>query len=263
MKLWIAVIALALFAFEAEAQDKQAQARLDLAPTGKLRVALLPLPHMALRDQTTGQITGVIADLGRALANRLEVPVEFVIAPSNVAAADQVKNGTADVTFLVALPELGAQIDFGATYIQYETTFLVPGNSAVHTLADVDHLGARVIAPNPSAIATTIGQAFRNVKIIGVPVATASAQRVVGMLKNGEADAYSNLTHLLSLTQVDLPDWRIVPGSYMAPVFSIGYPKNRSFGAAYADSFVMEMKKNGFIHQAIGRANLKGAQVPN
>ena len=58
-----------------------------------------------------------------------------------------------------------------------------------------------------------------------MPIAIGSANRVVEMLKNGEADAYSNLTHLLSLTQTDLPGWRIVPGSYMMTVFSIGYPK--------------------------------------
>ena len=82
---------------------------------------------MALRDQSSGQFTGVIVDLGKELAKRLEIPVEFTAVASNLAAVDQVKNGGADLTFLVALPELRAQIDFGATYIEYETTFLVPG----------------------------------------------------------------------------------------------------------------------------------------
>jgi polar amino acid transport system substrate-binding protein len=263
---WLATITSLIFTLLSSggiAQELPAPARAELAPTGKLRVALLPLPHMAVRDQARRQFTGVIVDLGLELAKRLDVPAEFVPATSNVDAVDQVKTGAADVTFLVALPELSAQIDFGATYIQYETTFLVPGNSPIYTLADVDRTSVRVIAPNPSAIAAMITQTFKNVTLIGVPIATGSAQRVVEMLKNGEADAYSNLTHLLSLTQADLPDWRIVPGSYMMPVFSIGYPKNRSSGASYANTFVAEMKKSGFIQKAIERANLKGAQVPN
>ena len=36
------------------AQDVPSHARADLAPTGKLRVALLPLPHIAVRDKDTG-----------------------------------------------------------------------------------------------------------------------------------------------------------------------------------------------------------------
>lgn len=67
----------------------------------------------------------------------------------------------------------------------------------------------------------------------------------------GEADAYSNLTHLLSLAQTDLPGWRLLPGSYMAPVFSIGFSKPRSGSAEYANRFAQDMKRNGFIEKAI------------
>jgi hypothetical protein len=48
----------------------------------------------------------------------------------------------------------------------------------------------------------------------------------------------------------------------MMTVFSIGYPKDRPAGADYADRFIEEMKNNGFIQQAIDRADLKGAGVP-
>jgi ABC-type amino acid transport substrate-binding protein len=48
----------------------------DLAPTGKLRVALLPLPHIAVRDKDTGDFKGVVVDLSRELAKRLDVPVD-------------------------------------------------------------------------------------------------------------------------------------------------------------------------------------------
>ena len=244
------------------AQDAPEQARADLAPTGKLRVALFPLSHIAVRDKETGQFSGVVVDLSRELAKRLNVPVEFATANSNLAAVDQIKNDQADLTFLVGLPALAAQIDFGAAYIAYETTVLVPANSPIRSLDDVDAPGRRIIAPEKSAIEAKLSQTFKNVKLIGVPIAIGSANRVVEVLKKGEADAYSNLTHLLSLTQTDLPGWRIVPGSYMMTVFSIGYPKDRPAGATYANQFIEEMKKSGFIQQAIERAKLKGAVVP-
>ena len=60
------------------AQDVPSQARADLAPKGKLRVALLPLPHIAVRDKDTGGFKGVVVDLSHELARRLNVPVEFV-----------------------------------------------------------------------------------------------------------------------------------------------------------------------------------------
>src|SRR5258706_15794574 len=92
----VIVIALTSFCSAAMAQQAPVQARAALAPTGKLRVALLPLPHMAVRDQSTGQFRGVIADLSRELAKRLDVPAEFAAANSNMAAVDQVRNDQAD-----------------------------------------------------------------------------------------------------------------------------------------------------------------------
>jgi len=71
------------------AQDAPSQARADLALTGKLRVALFPLPHIAVRDKETGQFSGVVVDLSRELAKRLNVPVEFATANSNSAAVDR------------------------------------------------------------------------------------------------------------------------------------------------------------------------------
>ena len=218
---------------------------------------------MALRDQLTGQFTGVIVDVGRELGKRLDVPVEFAAANSNVAAVEQVRNGRADVTFLVSLPALAAQIDFGTRYIEYETSYLVPTNSSIHTLADVDAPGRRIIIPGNSAIEEKLSQILKHAQLIGMPIAIGSAQRVVEMLKNGEADAYSNLTHLLSVTQVSLPEWRILPGSYMRTAFSVGYQKGRPQGANYANAFVEELKANGFIQRAIERAKLRGAVVPN
>jgi hypothetical protein len=100
------------------------------------------------------------------------------------------------------------------------------------------------------------------VTISGVPIATSSASKVVEILRNGEADGYSNLTHLLSVTQRELPSWRIVPGSYMETVFSIGYRKSNFAGATYVNEFIDEMKKSGSIQQAIEQANLKGVVIP-
>jgi polar amino acid transport system substrate-binding protein len=263
MSTWnVVVMGLLVFGGEAAAQDLTARARDALAPSGTLRVALLPLPHMAGRDQATGQFTGVIVDLGQELAKRLAVPVEFKAASSNLAAVEQVRSGQADATFLVGLPPLAAQIDFGPSYIAYETSFLVRGDSPIRRLDDFNGAGQRIIVPEKSAIAARLDKTLKNVKLIGVPIAIGSAQRVADMLNNGEADAYSNLTHLLSLAQASLPGWRILPGSYMLTTFSVGFPKKAPAAAEYIGTFIDEMKANGFIQKAIERADLKGAVVP-
>lgn len=244
------------------AQTAPATASAELAPTGKLRVALFTLPIVAVHDAKTAQFSGVAADLSRELAGRLGVAPTFTRAKTPSDAVEQVANGHADLTFLVNLSARSAQIDFGATYIGYETTFLVPDNSPIQSLDDVNVTGGRIIAPEKSAISAELARAFKDVTIVGVPIAVGASDRVIEMLRNGDADGYTNLTHLLSLTQRQLPGWRIVPGSYMMTSFSIAYRKGKLAGASYANQFVNEMKKNGFIQKAIERAKLIGAVVP-
>ena len=45
-----------------------------LAPTGKLRLGVLMLSYFAVEDAASGELAGVIPDLGRELARRLDVP---------------------------------------------------------------------------------------------------------------------------------------------------------------------------------------------
>ena len=116
------VFAVASSGSGAGAQDAPAQARADLAPTGKLRVALLPLPHIAVRDKETGQFSGVVADLSRELAKRLNVPVEFTTVNSNRLPSIRSRMARRILRSLLVLPALATQIDFGAAYIEYETT---------------------------------------------------------------------------------------------------------------------------------------------
>lgn len=247
----------------ARAETAPHMASRELAPTGKLRVALFTLPIVTVHDERTGQFSGVAVDLSWELAEKLGVTPTFIPAKTPSDAVEQIASGHADLTFLVNLSARSAQIDFGTTYIGYETTFLVPDNSPIRALNDVNVVGGRIVAPEKSAISAELARAFKNVTIVGAPIAVGASNSVVQMLRNGEADGYTNLTHLLSLTQRNLPGWRIVPGSYMTTSFSIAYRKGKPEGASYANQFVDEMKKNGFIQKAIERAKLKGAIVPD
>ena len=94
----------------ANARAQVAEARAQLAPTGTLRVVLLPLPIIATKD-AIGALAGVPVDLSRELAKRLGIPVEFKAMDNPAATVDAVKNGDADLTVLVNLPARAAFID--------------------------------------------------------------------------------------------------------------------------------------------------------
>jgi polar amino acid transport system substrate-binding protein len=239
----------------------QSDVRAELAPSGKLRVILFPLPIIATKDGSTGVLSGVPVDLATELGKRLGVPVEITAADNPAATVDAVKNGTADLTFLVNLPVRAALIDFGPSYIGYEATYLAPAHSPIKSADDVDKVGRRILVPEKSAIDATLGKSLKHAQLIGLPIG--SLQRATEMLAGNEADAYSDLHHLLSLMQRNLPGSRITPGSYMTTELQIAFGKNKSAAAQYVTDFVVEMKANGFLKDAIRRAGLRGARVPD
>ena len=72
----------------------------QLAPTGKLRVAIAVAPApsalYAVKDSTTGKFRGVTVDLGAALARKLGVPVEssHTLRPARSRIQPRAENGT-------------------------------------------------------------------------------------------------------------------------------------------------------------------------
>ena len=102
LKLFSACIALALGVHGARADD--AAAKRDLAPTGKLRMAVPVGPSagvtFAMKDAATGQYRGVSVELGKSLASKLGVPIEFVPYPNSGEVVAAANSGAWDVAFV-------------------------------------------------------------------------------------------------------------------------------------------------------------------
>jgi polar amino acid transport system substrate-binding protein len=122
----------------------------ELAPTGRLRVAIAVAPaastFFSMRDQATGELRGVAVTLGAELASQLRVPVEYVVYPNSGELAAAGALGAWDVSFLPADEERAAIVDFGPAYNLFESTYLVRAGSAIESIAEVDRPGVRVAA---------------------------------------------------------------------------------------------------------------------
>ncbi len=149
MKL-CATLAVFLFAAHAAAQPVSPEVVKELAPDGKLRAAInFGNPVLAQKDLTNGEPRGISVDLSRELVRRLGVRVEFVLfdAAGKVAA----RTGVWDISFLAVDPGRANDIAFTAPYVVIEGTYLVPADSPLRTIEDVDREGVRIAVGNKSA----------------------------------------------------------------------------------------------------------------
>lgn len=115
MKLLQLAAVIAALTGGAVAQERETALR-ELAPTGKLRVAtaISPAPSALYAVKGEGGYRGVTVDLGRALAEKLGVAVEYVAYQASGEITDAAARGAWDVTYMPYDAERAKAVDFGA-----------------------------------------------------------------------------------------------------------------------------------------------------
>ena len=117
----------------------------ELAPQGTLRVVYLAgNPAQAVRDNATGQVIGLAADLSRELGRRMGVPVIITPSTSPQTIIDAVSKGEADIGFVAYEATRRGTVEFSETYMLVQQSFLVRGDSPMRAVADVDRSGQKI-----------------------------------------------------------------------------------------------------------------------
>ena len=234
------------------------EARQALAPTGKLRVALqLANPLNVVRDSASGELTGVGFDLGKELARRIGVPFEPVLYPSVGALLDSGKSGAWDVAFVGFSPARAKEWDFTGLHLEVEFGYLVPGGSAILTMADVDRPEIRVAVQEKSGPDVFFTRTLKNAVFVRAP----SNPGALEALKSGKADVIGSIKPVLFELSKQLPGSRVLDGRPGIDPHALAMPKGRDLGVAYAGQFIEDAKSEGLIKAAIERAGLRGVAV--
>ena len=230
----------------------------ELAPTGKLRAAInFGNPVLAQKDPATGEPRGVSVDLARELGRRLGVPVELVTfdAAGKVFAA--LKTGAWDIAFLAIDPARATEIAFTAPYVVIEATYLVPADSPLRTIEDVDRDGVRVAVGNKSAYDLYLARNLKKAKIERAPTSPA----VVDYFLANKLDVAAGVKQQLEMDAKRIPGLWLLPGRFMVINQAMGMARGKEAGANYLASFVEEMKASGFVAEALARHRIEGAGI--
>ncbi len=116
----------------------------EFAPTGTLRAAINQGNTVLAQKGRNGEALGITVDLARELARRLGLPIELVTFDAAGKVFEALKRGVWDIAFLAVEPVRAAEIDFTAPYVLIEGTYMVPKDSALKTIEDVDANGVRI-----------------------------------------------------------------------------------------------------------------------
>ena len=253
--LRLIAIAVAFLSSAALAQMPPPEAVKDLAPTGTMRAAInLGNVVLAQKDEM-GQPKGITVDLARELARRLSVPVELVPFDAAGKVFEANKGGNLDVMFLAIEPVRAAEIAFTAPYVIIEGSYMVPRDSALMKNEDFDRPGIRIGVNRGSAYDLFLTRTLKQAELVRSPNGMDS-------LVNDRLEAAAGVKQALQQYAARRNDLRLIDGHFMEIRQAMGTPQGRPAGARYLQGFIEEMKRTGFVAEAVRRHNQNVTLAP-
>ncbi len=236
----------------------------DLAPTGKLRVALNFGNSVLVQRGAHGEPQGVTPDLARELGKRLGVAVEFVRYEAAVDVFKAAGAGAWDIAFLAIEPARASEIVFTAPYLIIQGTYMVRKDSPLQDVGDVDKPGIRIAVGVGSAYDLFLTRTINHATI--VRAANGGPRAMIDLFVADQLDAVAGVRQSLDGYAADHADMRVMKGHFQDIRQAMGTPKKAGqageAGAQYLRAFVEEMKASGFIAAALERSGQVAVVAP-
>jgi polar amino acid transport system substrate-binding protein len=227
----------------------------EIAPTGKLRVAIgiSPAGGAYWSTKTESGYAGVPVDLGKAMADQLGLPVEYVAFPNSGQITDAAAKGAWDVSFLPEDQARAKKIAFGPIYEVAEATYIVRADSTIKDYATLDQPDVKVAAVSDTTTMRGAVAHLKNARVTGYQ----TFDEIFNLLKNGEIDAFALSRDQLNALSKKIPGSRVLDETFKQTVTAVAVPLNHPLSLEYASKFMTDAKANGLLRKAFDNNGLK------
>jgi polar amino acid transport system substrate-binding protein len=232
----------------------------DRVPTGTLRVTYIATnPVQASVDPKTGEVRGPGADMARAIAKHLGVPVKITGVAGPAGVLDSLKKGEADVGLLAFDPERAKEVDFSPPCALAQNTYLVPENSPLRSVADIDRPGVRVGVTERDAGDLYLTRALKAAELKRNN--TGNLDVVTKWLGDHTVDAYGTNRQRLTEIAARNPGYRLLPDNFYGVEQSVIVPKGHNALLEEVNAVLADARSSGLVADAITRSGLIGLDV--
>jgi polar amino acid transport system substrate-binding protein len=226
----------------------------SLAPTGTLRAGINLGNIVLAQTLPNGQLGGVTVELARELGRRLNVPVELKPFDAAGKSFEAMKAGSLDIVFLAIEPVRAAEVEFSAPYVIIEGVYMVPKDSPIKSVAEVDREGVRIAVNKASAYDLFLTRSLKHAKLV-------RGESGVDVFVNEKLDVVAGVKQPIVAYAKTNPNVRVIDERFMEIRQAMGTVKGRDKGARYLHGFIEEMKASGFVADALKRSNQPDAEV--
>ena len=235
--------------------------RSELSEPGTLRVAInLGNILLVTGKSASGDPEGVAPDLAAEAARRLGVAVSYRTYPMPGELADALEHDEWDIGLIAVEPKRAETIAFCAPYVEIEGSYLVPPDSEIRRVEEVDRPGIRIAVANRAAYDLYLS---RNLKHAELCRATGLGG-ALELFVNEKLDALAGLKPALLENAGKLPGARVLDGSFSTVGQAIGTKPGNTALKAFLDDFTADVKASGLVAELIARHGVTGKlRVPS
>lgn len=230
-------------------------ARAELTDPTTLRVGI-NLGNILLVTATSpsGEPRGVAPDVGAALAERLGVAVAYVPYATPGEVGDAVDRDEWDIALIAIEPKRAEKIAFSDPYVEIEATYLVPANSPLQSIADVDRPGVRIAVPDRAAYDLYLSRTLQHAELCRAKGLAGAFDLFVAK----ELDALAGLVPALQGNAETLPGSRVLDGRFTSISQAVGTKPQNAALKTVIDEFVPNALASGLVAGLIDKHGVTG-----
>ena len=233
--------------------DKEIQT--ELSSNGVLRAAINMSNFLLVTDKTKeGTPIGVSPDMAKELANKLDLQLKLIPYDTPGEIADDAENDNWDICNIGAEPQRAEKINFSAAYAEIQATYLIPPNSKLQNISEVDIAGNKIAVASRTAYGLWLERNIHNAELIQVE----GVGNSFDVFSNENLDALAGLRPALIDDVKKISGAKILEGQFMSVQQAIGTSNKNIKSSIYIAKFVEEMKKNGYVQKLIDKHNVNG-----
>ena len=188
-------------------------------------------------------------EIARELGSQLGLPVELVCVDAARKSFEVLIAGQADICFLAIEPAREAEIAFTAPYVVIEGVFVVPKDSAITTMADVDRERVRIGVKKGSAYDLFLSRTLQHASVV-------RGDEGVDVFRDLGLEVAAGIRQPMTEFVDSHPGFRLIEGRFMEIQQAVGTTRTRPPETVqFLRDFVEELKASGFVADALRRAN--------
>ncbi|QWE07191.1 transporter substrate-binding domain-containing protein [Polynucleobacter sp. JS-JIR-5-A7] len=230
----------------------------QLAPNGALKAGIYLGNFLLVTSKDNqGNPEGVSPDLAYAIAKSLNVKIQLIPFDTQGELVEAVAKGICGIGLVGSDPDRAQKITFAPAYVEIEATYLVPPNSPLNAIEDVDTPGVRIASFKKSAYDLWLVRNIKNASLVHADTLEAS----VDLFFNEKLDALAGLKTGLIKDSKRLPGSAVLDGQFMAVQQGVATAKENLQSIEFLSRFVQDAKQSGLIASFIKKHKVNGLSV--